>query len=224
MRTIGGSLRVAVTVAAWLSASGCASTTEPAGSSKSPLVENPTGSCSAPDDGSRAGYHSAGGDSVWVLDCQNPLLREYWRVFARSQESAYVMPRPDGEPRLTSICNDGLHELYALVDNYGLCHPAGSTAEVDRVNNMVVSDALKITHFLHTQLRFEVGGGLGISPFPIPSDILDACVLDANSSDLQQICDRERDRAESGQDIGFDYTGPGAIELVARLNELYGIP
>jgi hypothetical protein len=43
------------------------------------------------------------------------------------------------------------------------------------------------------------------------------------SADLKTMCDRERDRIQSGNDIGFIYTGPGAVELVARLNELYGI-
>jgi hypothetical protein len=55
--------------------------------------------------------------------------------------------------------------------------------------------------------------------------ILDACALPpkASSPELTQICERERERLRSGNDIGFSYEGPGAVELVKRLNDLYGV-
>jgi hypothetical protein len=189
-------------------------------------IPNPTGSCVAPNDGARAGYHAPNGDT-WLPDCENVLQREYWRVFAVSATSAYTIPRLDGEPRLQPACTDAAHALAVLADRYGLCASAMTTAEVDQVNDMAPVDALAITHFLHAQLRFSVADTvLGIDPFPIPSDILDACALHAQttSADLKAMCDRERDRIQSGNDMGFTYTGPGAVELVARLNELYGIP
>jgi len=188
-------------------------------------IANPTGSCEASGDGARAGYHSAG-DSTWLPDCQNALRREYWRVFAVSAASAYTIPRLDGEPRLQPPCVDASHPLARLVDQYGLCAAATNEEEVSRVNDIAPIDALTLTHFLHLQLRFTAtDGGLGIDPFPIPADILDACGLhpDINSADLSALCERERDRLQSGIDIAFSYTGPGAPELVARLNELYGI-
>jgi hypothetical protein len=161
-----------------------------------------------------------------VPDCQNELLREYWRVFSDEGTSAYMIPRPDGAAEIQPVCADASHELRPLVDRYGLCVAAGGIDQVNVINSMDLKDALRIGHFLHTQLRFvTTTPGSGISPFPIPSDIIDACVLPGrtNSADLEVICQRERDRLRSGADIAFSYTGPGATELVARLNELYGI-
>ena len=36
--------------------------------------------CTAPDNGSREGYHAPGNDH-WLPDCKPMLNREYWRVF-----------------------------------------------------------------------------------------------------------------------------------------------
>jgi hypothetical protein len=201
---------------------GCSSNKTP---DKTPLaITNPTGTCKAPDDGARAGYH-APGDDVWLLDCKNVLAREYWRVFAQTETSAYVIPRPDGARELAPVCSDTAHELHALVVKYALCEAASSPAALDIINDMAPVDALAITHFLHTQLKF-VAGAQTIDPFPIPTDILDACKLhpEQNSPELVAICDREQDRLDSGETIGFTYEGPGAVELAQRLNELYGIP
>lgn len=59
----------------------------------------------------------------------------------------------------------------------------------------------------------------------MPSDIVDVCEFEArlNPAEFEAICQRERDRLRTGNDIGFSYTGPGAVELVSRLNQLYGI-
>ncbi|HEY0739383.1 MAG TPA: hypothetical protein VGD69_30955 [Herpetosiphonaceae bacterium] len=181
--------------------------------------------CTAPDDGSRAGYHSAQG-STWIIDCENPLRREYWRVFLGRDQRAAIIPRPDGAPELQPACASVDHPLRGLVERYGLCAQAANEAQVIRVNSLLPGDALQITHFLHTQLRFRVTPeALGITPYPIPSDILDACALhpEANSAALNAICERERGRIDGGAAVGFVYTGPGAAQLVERLNELYGI-
>jgi hypothetical protein len=188
-------------------------------------IANPSGGCSAPDTGSRAGYHSADG-STWLPDCNNPLSREYWRVFAESPDSAYVIPRPDGA--VATICADASHELFELLDGRGLCGDQGADF-VERINHLPLEDALTLTHHLHSTLKFEAlktdGKTTGIAPYPLPSDIVDACALDfsSNSAELEALCQRERERLESGQAIGFSYEGPGADELVLKLNELYGI-
>jgi hypothetical protein len=98
---------------------------------------------------------------------------------------------------------------------------------VDVINHIALPDALRITRFLHTQLRFVVTqDALGIQPYPIPSDIVDACALEgqANSTELEAICQSVRDEISSGIERQVAYTGPGGAELVVRLNELYGIP
>ena len=188
-------------------------------------VENPTGDCVAPDSGARAGYHDPG-NTQWLPDCNNPLKREYWRVFATTAETAYIMPRPDGDPGLEAACTNREHPLYAIVQYYALCRPASSPEAVARINAIYPADALAVTHELHTKLRFEVTkDGVGIAPSPIPSDVIDACELRSNEDqpELAAICQREKERIETGQDIGFRYEGAGAEELVRRLNELYGI-
>ena len=98
---------------------------------------------------------------------------------------------------------------------------------MDIINHIDLLAALSVTHFLHTQLKFAVTEDpLGVRPFPMPTDVIDACALggEMNSLELEAICQRERERLRSGNDIGLSYTGAGAVELVARLNGLYGIP
>jgi hypothetical protein len=215
-------LKHLVAAAFGLGLTACASSSN-SSAQRTSAVENPSGSCEASGDGSRAGYHSAAG-TTWLPDCRNTLQREYWRVFAQARDSAYVIPRPDGARELGRACSDPAHELNSVVVKYSLCGAASSPAEVERVNNMQPVDALAITHFMHGMLRF-ISTGSGVSPYPLPTDILDACALhpDGASAELRFICDRERDRLSSGQEIGFDYSGPGAIELAELLNELYGI-
>jgi hypothetical protein len=197
----------------------------PVGCSSATELDNPTGACTPEGDGARPGYHYPG-DSKWLPDCENPLAREYFRVFTQNGASAAIIPRPDGAADLQPVCADDAHALHALVEKYALCESASSAAQVERVNDMLPADALTITHFLHGKLRFSSGpGDEGISPPPLPSDVIDACDLapSERSTALSEICERERNRLRSGIDIGYFYTGPGAVELVARLNELYGI-
>jgi hypothetical protein len=185
-------------------------------------IANPTGSCEAPNDGFRFAYHAPGDDSTWLPDCQNPLQREYWRVFAVSAASAYTIPRLDGEPRLQPACTDAAHPMAALVSLYGLCASATNEAEVRRVNDMAPVDALALTHFLHGELRFTVpSGGVAVDPWPIPSDVLDVCSQrsGAVSSELNDNCDRIR----KGFDTGYMLSETSAVELAVGLNSLYGI-
>jgi hypothetical protein len=193
-----------------------------------PSFPNPSGTCGIRSDGGRAGYHAPGGDDMWVPDCQNPLLREYWRVFSSNGVSAYVIPRPDGAPELGVPCADPQAELHPLVDRYELCAAAGA-ADASVINNIQLSDALRITHYLHTQLKFVVSSqySLGIQPYAIPSDVVDACAVDrgSNSTDLEAICQHVRDQISSGTEgPPFTPTEAGSGELAMRLNQLYGIP
>ena len=186
---------------------------------------NPSGSCGTRANQGRAGYQ-AGGSDAWVPDCQNTLLREYWRVYSADGATAYMVPRPDGDPGLQPACVDTQSPLHAVVFRYELCTAATNSAQVAVVNAMDLGEALQVAHYLNGQLRFEVvAKGVGIQPYPIPSDILDACALDGgpDSAELIAMCARESERMQSGELIGFTYTGPGATALVARLNALYGI-
>jgi len=181
-------------------------------------VINPTGSCGTRPDPGRVGY--GGGGATWVPDCQAPLLREYWRVDTMDGITAYTLPRMDGAPAFQPACADDTDALHELVTRYDLCAPAQSEQQVNIVNSLALADALQLTHYLHLHLQF-VSDGASIAPFPITADILDACALHANTPELQALCDRERDNLEDP--LGLSYSGPGAIELAARLNELYGI-
>lgn len=189
-------------------------------------IGNPSGSCGIRTDGSRRGYHNALND-VWVPDCGNPLRREYWRVFVRNGAEAYIIPRPDGVPELRTICSTGRDELRGDVDRYSLCRKAASSEQVRTVNKMDLSDALRIARFLHDQLKFSVdvdsNGYVNIRPFPIPTDIIDACAIvrpQAISPELEVYCDRAR--RPDGL-IRRDRNREAAEDLASRLNELYGI-
>lgn len=187
------------------------------------VVDNPSGTCVAPDDGARLGYHSPG-DDVWLPDCQKRPAREYWRIFARDAAHAYLVPRPDGAPELSAACTNPTHPLHLLVARYTLCTSASSPERVERVNSMSPVDALAVSRELHANLRFTQRAD-NVSPFPLPSDVLGACELASPNGDptFESLCARERERLASGNLIGFAYDGPAGAELARRLNELYGV-
>jgi hypothetical protein len=169
-------------------------------------VENPTGTCEATGDGSRPGYHSPDAGDVYLPDCKLELDREYWRVFATAPDSAYTIPRTDGNPMLRLACTTPGQPESPLVEKYGLCQPASSAAAVDRVNDLLIEDAFAITRYLHSQLVFR-GVDTGVAPPPLPDDVIDACALHPESSSvaLQTVCEEERARMMSGNDIGISY-------------------
>lgn len=191
-----------------------------------PTVMNPTGTCRAPDSGARRGYHSPDAGDLWLPDCNNPLKREYYRVFAKSSTSAYVIPRPDGAHELELPCNDPTHVLRGLVEQYSLCQSAGDTATVDKINSMPPADALALTHYMHGQLVFEPVEGIlamNLRPYAIPSDVVDACALhpDERSSELSVDCTAQQKAIDTGTDGPL--FGTTAPELAKLLNELYGV-
>jgi hypothetical protein len=205
----------------------------PDGSTPSPdapaniTIPNPTGACKAPDNGARRGYSSPEPGSVWLPDCANPLRREYWRVYAVSADSAYVLPRPDGARELSVVCNASTHPLKALVERYRLCALASTAADVAVINDMRPADALTLTHFMHTQLLFEVTEGIPnayLLPYPLPSDVLDACALHpgTNTSAMQADCELTQHFVDTGLETAPEYS-QSASELARLLDELYGI-
>jgi hypothetical protein len=203
------------------------------------VAQNPSGDCGVRTDGSRLPYHYAR-DAVWLPDCRNPLRREYWRAFMRPVDlsSVSVIPRPDGASGLGAICSDPTHELRPLVDKYPLCRPAASAEEVRIVNAMVPADALQITHFLHRQLKFtavhrtipapdgRMARWSAVSPYPIPSDIADACALkkSTGSATFHEKCRSIIDNLKTGLWRSEPvWIGDEAEELASRLNEIYGV-
>jgi hypothetical protein len=199
---------------------------------------NPTGSCGTVPASGRIGF-SGSGNSIFVPDCQNPLRRDYWRVRTLDGKHAWTVPRMDGEPRLEPACADANDPLHPLVERYDLCAPADSEGKVDTINNMELADALRLTHFLEGQLRFVAvpapvsltftppPSSMTIDPFPDWNEVVEACALHTNSSDLEALCKTVRENLNVIDEGVFQppyfFAGPTAIELAARMNELYGI-
>jgi hypothetical protein len=185
-------------------------------------VANPTGGCKPTI------YETGGGDHAdqpfaYFPDCQNPLRREYWHVYATSATDAATVPRLDGERRLAPACGDPAHPLAAIVKKYRLCQEA-TEQDLATVNHMLLADALTLTHALHQSLRFaQTEDGKRIDPYAYSDDILAACALhpDDSPAAFTELCEREQ-RLQAAP-IAVTYEGPGAAELVVRLNELYGI-
>jgi hypothetical protein len=63
---------------------------------------------------------------------------------------------------------------------------AANADQVSVVNHMDLSDALRIAHFLHTQLTFvTTADGIGIQPYPLPSDIVDGCTFGGQVNSME---------------------------------------
>lgn len=134
---------------------------------------NPTGDCTAPDDGGRRCWHTPG-SGTWYPDCDPPLDREYWRVFVESDGTAWMMPRPDGAPPIAAACADEEHPQRELLERLTLCGPV----DVDLLNAMNPADALTLGHWLHTELDFEArveGDQASIVPYVPFVDEVEAC-------------------------------------------------
>lgn len=187
------------------------------------IIANPTGDCVPDDDGSRTCYHSPEPKDQYLPDCDAPLDRELWRVFAQSADSAYVIPRPDGDARVATLCAGDDAALVALLDQYTLC----GTPDIDRINAMLPADALTITHAMHAILSFsavEQGDAWGIDPWVPDTDLVDACALSQDPA-LDEVCTMIAGRIEGGTctDIGYLLDEDAATGLAALLNQLYGV-
>src|SRR4051794_39553191 len=121
-------------------AMGCTKPSEPVVAQKPPpQVRNPTGDCVAPPgNGARPGHSHSW---RYLPDCQAPLRREYYRVFAWSESVASMFPRPDFAPSTAQICTSEAagSPLRAVFERYTLCD---SQPNIERVNAMKAVDAL----------------------------------------------------------------------------------
>jgi len=155
------------------------------------------------------------------------LAREYWIVVADARETYFMLPRPDGDPRLVAECARG-GELGALLSNAKLC--ASATQEtLSRVNALSRDEAMRVSTFLHGKLAFTVSeDGSRVEPYPRTTDLLDVCKTfpDTRAGALKAVCDRELgyENASSRPAIGIVYTRAENEALAPRLNELYGLP
>ena len=186
-----------------------------------PDVENPSGDCEVSNDGNRRGFYTSPNEAKYLPDCQNELDRELWRVFAVSDTSAYIVPRPDSMGLDFAICDGEDPEMAALFDTYGLCTEFGNPTII---NDIPPAEALQITNALHQRLRFEVDESGMISPWAPDDDIIDACEL-TESPDAQEYCQLLDSRCDGGDciDIGYIPSLEASEALVPALNELYGI-
>lgn len=187
-------------------------------------MDNPTGDCEPDGDGSRTGHDP--GDSQYLPDCDPPLLREYYRVFAQEDKTAYMIPRPDTLGLRYGYCDGDDRELGELFDRNGLCVPI---ADPEVVNSMTPADALQIAHVLHEELVFvaeQHDESWSVWPGAMSDDVVAACDRAAvDLSDAQDACrfHREKVTSKSHDDLGRSYTRAEAEQLAPALNELYGI-
>ena len=186
-----------------------------------PGVDNPSGDCTANGNGGRSHYHSPESGTTYLPDCNNALNRELWRVFAVSETSAYIIPRPDGTGLDNGLCEADDADLAGLFSQYGLCQENGNPSII---NDIPPADALAITHALHERLEFTIDADGMISPWAPDDDIIAACELTSATAAIDY-CKLLESRCSWGscEDIGY-IPGAAAVEaLVPALNELYGI-
>jgi hypothetical protein len=200
---------------------------DPAPAPQLPDAKNPTGDCPPPDNGARAGH--APSNSRWLPDCTLPLKQEYFRVFALSTRTAYMMPRPDYVATTQIVCKEEAagSPVRAMFDRYTLCD---ATPDVAKINAMAIDDAFVIARALHARLRFVAGPG-GASPHPQTSDIVVICKTQPQLAHgaLKSLCAWELPRdaqRQAGQGVTEEARMPDESEgppLAKALNALYGI-
>jgi len=194
------------------------------------LIENPTGDCEPGDDGSRICYHSSGPDDQYLPDCDAPLTRELWRVFAQDAETAYMIPRPDSLGLTFGVCGGDDADLSALFEANGLCEATVGPDTVEVLNSMTPEDALAIGHALHERLVFTAealsGGGWWFTPWAPDVDLYDACLGPAaDDADLAALCADVVSTMDAGhcEEMARGYTEAEARGVAAALNALYGV-
>lgn len=190
----------------------------------SPNIQNPSGDCETSDNGARTCYHAPMETDIYLPDCENTLNREYWRVFASDENSAYIIPRPDGMGLLYDLCDET--DIGFVMNEYGLCLETLGANEVEQINNIPLTDALTITHVLHQQLFFTVDDNDQISPWAPPNDILEACLYsDDNDSVVSAYCETALEYYNDGDcpSIAFSPSAEEAPIIAVRLNTIYGL-
>jgi hypothetical protein len=188
-------------------------------------VANPTGDCTSDMDGSRGCYHAPEPTDTYLKDCEEPLNREYWRVFAQNDVSSYIMPRPDGMGLFYNLCEEPT--FGEIFETYALCEDVLGPSSVDIINSIPPEDALLITRKLHESLEFVVDENDMVYPWAPPNDIVDVCQLsDSNDEVVATYCETALGYYGSGNDcpnIAFFPSPEQALIIANRLNILYGI-
>lgn len=183
-----------------------------------------SGDCADGDNGARTCYHAPVQTDTYLPDCNNTLAREYWRVFSANEDSAYIIPRPDGMGLSYDLCDDS--EVGVLMETYGLCTSTLGADEVEVINNIPPTDALRITHRLHEQLFFSVDENDMITPWIPPNDMIDVCGMsDNNDAQVESFCSMVQEYYGEGEcsGIAFFPAPEEAVFIAARANTLYGL-
>lgn len=189
--------------------------------------ENPTESCEPDDNGERL-EHSPG-DAQYLSDCEPALEREYYRVFAQEDQTAYMIPRPDALGLRYGFCDGKDTEVSELFQRLGLCVEIADMQTVAQINAMPPEDPLRIAQLLHEQLIFTAEGESSswrIAPWAFSQDIVDACDrADGDLDKAQGACEYHRNQASGENQLELNYTHSRAEceQLASALNELYGI-
>ncbi len=196
-------------------------------------VANPTGDCVAEDEGGRDCYHAPDPSDSYLPDCDAPLDREYWRVFAREGEegvyTAYMIPRPDATGITWGICDGEDAALAELFERNLLCQSSVGQDELEVINAMDVAEALEISHALHERLVFspiDYGDGWSVEPFAPERDLAEACVQwGSDYPDAAEVCDELVGNMEAGTCMMLAqlYSEAEATDMAALMNRLYGI-
>lgn len=175
-------------------------------------------------------FHLGDGD-VYEKNPEVTLLREYWIIVRTKAGTRYMLPRPDGDRRITEECasNGALAPLFAGAK---LCESA-TQETLARVNALTADEARATSTFLHRKLRFTAQRGPGelsgahVEPFPLTDDLLAVCrkFPDDRAGALRAICDEEfrYEHATERPAIARVFTMEECSALAPRLNELYGI-
>lgn len=197
----------------------------------SAVATNPTGTCqpkdNAKNNGARPKYHSPGAGDTYLPDCNAPLNREYWRVFAKSGGSAYVIPRMDafGVAAKYGMCT-GDNELSSFFKKYGLCKESLDSADVEVLNNMQPFEALSMTHALHKHLCFQAqatGDSGSITPWAADDDIVDVCntAIDAAAASYCDEIKKSFECTGSCAEIAIMPSAEAVRVIAPGLNKLY---
>lgn len=192
-----------------------------------PPVENPSGSCEASHDGARHCTHAPDPADTYLPDCEAPLDRDLWRVFAIDEHTAYIMPRPDAMGIRLGICGGDDADLAALFEDNGLCV---DNADPGVVNAMTPVDAMGISHAMHERLVFDVvdhgDGGASLSPWAPDDELAHACAGPLAGDDrVSGLCAdlTAQAAAEECLDVGRVLSLDEATALAGGLNATFGI-
>lgn len=166
---------------------------------------------------------------TYVKNPDVALKREYWIIARSTDGTSFMLPRPDGDPRIVQECRSN-GPLASIFANAKLCEPA-SAGTLDRVNRLTTSEAMQTSTFLHSKLKFTVdlsSGSARVEPFPHTDDLLDICktFADDRNGVLKGMCDEELkyENATERPAVARIYSEAECAAMAKRLNEVYGIP